>query len=177
MILKYLLFFFIILISAIFSSFCFSWIFFIFNKNNLTNMTLNSNMEKAFLKNNNKNVIEYKAYIENSTLNKNEIKRMKFTGEKDCALFKMIYDSETNIPGNCIGYGSCVKVCEQEAIYIEDEKAVITTSCNGCGKCVDICPNGLIKLTPNVDFSSKTSNIVKKDFKFWKLCFNMFSRG
>jgi len=41
----------------------------------------------------------------------------------------------------CMGCGSCVKVCDGDAITLIANKAVIdSTKCIECGKCVKICP-------------------------------------
>lgn len=49
----------------------------------------------------------------------------------------------------CLGYGSCAKVCDQKAIRIINNKAVVDESlCIACGKCVKICPHELIDLVP-----------------------------
>lgn len=49
----------------------------------------------------------------------------------------------------CIGYGSCVKVCDHDAIRIINKKAVVDEDlCVACGKCVRICPHNLIELIP-----------------------------
>lgn len=62
-----------------------------------------------------------------------------------------------NIPGagakacsfGCLGLGSCVKVCEFDAIHIENGKAIVDAEkCKACGKCVSVCPKGLISIIP-----------------------------
>ncbi len=74
----------------------------------------------------------------------------EYVGEKNC---KMLY----YVPGfgakscgfGCMGYGSCVKVCSEEAIRIVDGIAVVDPEkCIACGKCVKECPNHLISLVP-----------------------------
>ena len=49
----------------------------------------------------------------------------------------------------CLGFGSCVKVCEFDAIHIKDGIAVVNEeNCVACGKCTSICPKSLIELVP-----------------------------
>ena len=49
----------------------------------------------------------------------------------------------------CLGFGSCVKVCDQNAIRIVDKKAVVDEKlCIACGKCLKVCPHNLIELIP-----------------------------
>ena len=49
----------------------------------------------------------------------------------------------------CMGYGSCVKACDFDAIHVVDGVAVVDKEkCVACGKCVQTCPNHLIELVP-----------------------------
>lgn len=49
----------------------------------------------------------------------------------------------------CLGYGSCVKVCDFDAIHIQNGVAVVDKEkCVACGKCVAECPKHLIELIP-----------------------------
>ena len=49
----------------------------------------------------------------------------------------------------CLGYGSCVKVCENDAISIYKGLAVIDgDKCINCGKCRQICPAHVIHGRP-----------------------------
>ena len=46
----------------------------------------------------------------------------------------------------CIGCGACARVCEYEAITIENNLAHIDPEkCVGCKKCRTACPRGVIK--------------------------------
>lgn len=74
----------------------------------------------------------------------------EYTGPKDCNI-------AFNTPGNgykacqygCMGFGSCRKVCEFNAIEIMDGIAVVDKEkCKACGKCVTACPKKLIELIP-----------------------------
>lgn len=61
---------------------------------------------------------------------------MQNTGKKVCTF-------------GCMGYGSCVKACEFDAIHIVDGIAVVDEEkCKACGKCVATCPKHLIELVP-----------------------------
>ncbi len=49
----------------------------------------------------------------------------------------------------CLGFGSCVKVCDFGAISIVKGVAVIDEEkCVNCGKCMKECPNGVIERIP-----------------------------
>ncbi len=73
-----------------------------------------------------------------------------YTGPADCK-------SASIAPGRgskkcdfgCLGFGSCQKVCDNDAIRILDGIAVIDPEkCGSCGKCVNACPKNLIELVP-----------------------------
>lgn len=77
------------------------------------------------------------------------LRRFKYDGHKDCSLFKTLYEAEYDCSWGCIGFGSCIQHCPQDAIIIKNNTAVITESCDGCGKCIPYCPNNLIQLVPS----------------------------
>lgn len=111
-----------------------------------------------------------------STESPNSQKRFTFDDEKNCSLFNMLYETETNVKNCCIGFGSCISHCPQEAIVLVKNKAVVLNSCIGCGQCISYCPNTLIKLIPRNQLKNKNNNY-KKSFKFWKLCFTMINKN
>lgn len=74
----------------------------------------------------------------------------EYTGPRDCK-------SAVMAPGKgskqcsygCLGFGSCSRVCDNDAIKIVDGVAVVDSEkCGACGKCVNACPMGLIELVP-----------------------------
>ena len=49
----------------------------------------------------------------------------------------------------CLGFGTCVKVCQFDAIHVKDGVAVVDREkCVGCGTCAAECPRGVIALVP-----------------------------
>lgn len=73
-----------------------------------------------------------------------------YSGNEDCI-------SAVSVPGSgpkacefgCAGFGSCVKVCDFDAIHVVDGIAVVNPeNCVACGKCVATCPKSLIELIP-----------------------------
>ena len=49
----------------------------------------------------------------------------------------------------CMGLGSCVSVCSQDAIHIVHGIAVVDKEkCGGCTECTKECPRGLIEMIP-----------------------------
>ncbi|MBR3004974.1 MAG: RnfABCDGE type electron transport complex subunit B [Lachnospiraceae bacterium] len=75
-------------------------------------------------------------YIYSGNMNCREAANLVSGGAKGCA-------------NGCLGYGSCVQVCEFGGISIRNGVAFIDReSCKGCGHCVEICPRGVIELVP-----------------------------
>ncbi len=73
-----------------------------------------------------------------------------YTGVQDCSVVKLM-------PGGgpkactygCMGFGSCVKVCDFDAIHIVNGVAVVDKEkCVACEKCIKACPQKLIELVP-----------------------------
>lgn len=51
----------------------------------------------------------------------------------------------------CVGVGSCIAVCKEGALSLEDGKVVVDREkCNGCGDCAKegVCPQNLIRMIP-----------------------------
>ena len=74
----------------------------------------------------------------------------EYVGAQDCRVI-------TQVPGGgpktctfgCLGGGSCVSVCQFDAIHIVNGIAVVDKeNCKACKKCIDICPRHLIDLVP-----------------------------
>jgi Na+-translocating ferredoxin:NAD+ oxidoreductase RNF subunit RnfB len=74
-----------------------------------------------------------------------------YSGIDTCKGASQLLSGYKRCPYACCGLGDCMRVCPQDAIYIDEEKniAVIDPEkCNGCGLCVAECPHGLIELVP-----------------------------
>ena len=83
--------------------------------------------------------------------------KYKYSGNEDCV-------SAMSVPGGgpkacsfgCTGFGSCVKVCDFDAIHVINGVAVVDKEkCVACGKCVATCPKSLIELVRCVLVSVK----------------------
>jgi electron transport complex protein RnfB len=49
----------------------------------------------------------------------------------------------------CMGFASCVRACEYNAIHIIDGVAVVyNDNCVACGACIKVCPKDLIEYVP-----------------------------
>ena len=72
-------------------------------------------------------------------------------GIDDCYTASQLGTGPKNCEHGCMGLGSCVKVCSENAITIADGIAFIDQSkCIGCGACVETCPKKLIELIPDI---------------------------
>ena len=76
--------------------------------------------------------------------------KYEYSGIEDCI-------EALSVPGGgpkactygCTGFGSCVKVCDFDAIHVVNGIAVVDKEkCVACGKCASTCPKGLIELVP-----------------------------
>lgn len=95
---------------------------------------------------------EKKAYVfcssEKTFSHKSET---QYLGFRDCTIFKAFHESELSCSWSCIGFGTCIPHCPQNAIVLKNNTALITDACDGCGICIDVCPNNVIKLIPKND--------------------------
>ncbi|MCR5420218.1 MAG: RnfABCDGE type electron transport complex subunit B [Lachnospiraceae bacterium] len=73
-----------------------------------------------------------------------------YEGVKDCRMAKFVPSSgPKSCDYGCIGFGTCVDVCEFDAIKIINGVAVVDKDkCKACKKCIEACPNNLIELIP-----------------------------
>ena len=72
-----------------------------------------------------------------------------YVGIKDCRSAVLAGLNVTECGYGCLGFGSCVAVCPQDAIRVENGVAMVNRKkCVGCGLCVKACPRGLIELVP-----------------------------
>lgn len=76
--------------------------------------------------------------------------KYEYYGEKSCELMDYVPGKgEKACKNGCLGYGSCVKVCDSDAISVKNGVAVVDNSkCTACGKCVIACPKNLINIIP-----------------------------
>lgn len=90
------------------------------------------------------------AYVKCSGTCDHTTKKYEYYGIKDCKKLALIPghgDKSCNY--GCMGYGSCVNVCEFDALHIVDGIAKVDKeACVSCGKCIKECPNHLIELIP-----------------------------
>lgn len=98
--------------------------------------------------------------------------RFNYSGPQDCRA-AMIFGEKSNklCPFACIGLGNCTKVCQFDAIHVEDGVAKVNRlRCVGCGACVDECPKSIIKLIPESQKVIPVCSSLDKGAKVMKIC-------
>ena len=74
-------------------------------------------------------------------------RKYNYEGIQDCLAASKVASSPLECAYGCLGFGSCTKVCDYDAIRIENGVAVVHADrCRACGKCVAACPRHLISL-------------------------------
>ncbi|WP_165411740.1 RnfABCDGE type electron transport complex subunit B [Clostridium estertheticum] len=69
----------------------------------------------------------------------------------------------------CLGFASCVRACEFNALHVIDGVAVVyKDNCVACGACIAVCPKNLIELVPAtqevlIECNSKSKGKTVKD--------------
>lgn len=73
-----------------------------------------------------------------------------YYGVQDCNMMKYVQNNGPKACNfGCLGYGSCVDVCQFDAIHIVDEIALVDReACKACGQCVAACPQHIIEMVP-----------------------------
>ncbi len=72
-----------------------------------------------------------------------------YIGVRDCRTAVLSGLTVTDCSYGCLGFGSCVSACQNDAIHVINGVAVVDRrKCVGCGLCVKACPRRLIALVP-----------------------------
>lgn len=75
--------------------------------------------------------------------------KFNYTGNKGCDFKCIVGGGNKACPFGCLGDGTCVSVCEYDAIKLVNGVPVVDKNkCVACGKCVKACPKHLIELLP-----------------------------
>ncbi len=76
-------------------------------------------------------------------------KKYIYQGAHDCVSAARLGGGDKLCPHGCIGLGTCVDICPEGAIRVEQGVAAVDYRlCIGCGKCAVACPKNIIKLIP-----------------------------
>lgn len=75
--------------------------------------------------------------------------KYQYDGINDCRAVAKLGSGNKSCDYGCLGFGTCIDVCDFGAIEINDGIAQINPDkCTSCGKCIDICPKSVISLVP-----------------------------
>jgi len=72
--------------------------------------------------------------------------RFAESGYSDCRVRDAIFGGNSVCEHGCLGAGSCVDLCPNNAIVMVNGSITINDYCNGCGYCIEACPRHLIEL-------------------------------
>lgn len=78
-------------------------------------------------------------------------KTTEYQGPRSCAISAMVYGGETDCQYGCLGDGDCVKVCDFDAMYMDEKTGlpvIDTDKCTSCGACVTACPRDILEMRP-----------------------------
>jgi electron transport complex protein RnfB len=88
--------------------------------------------------------------------------RAHYEGVRSCLAAAQVAGGGKGCAWGCLGYGDCERVCDFDAIHMNNHglPVVDSATCTGCGDCVDICPKDLFSLHP-------------EDHRLWVACKNL----
>ena len=69
---------------------------------------------------------------------------------------------------SCSECGTCLKVCNQEAIDFSNKYRIDRSLCNLCGKCIEVCPNYALEFVGQEYSIKELLEIILKDKIFYK---------
>lgn len=77
------------------------------------------------------------------------VEEFPYDGRQSCASAVGRYGGPKRCKEGCVGFGSCVRVCELGAIRVVSGVAHVNPAlCTGCGVCLSSCPTGVLSLIP-----------------------------
>ncbi|MDQ0507657.1 Na+-translocating ferredoxin:NAD+ oxidoreductase RNF subunit RnfB [Peptoniphilus ivorii] len=75
--------------------------------------------------------------------------KYEYNGLVDCRLIGDFAQGAKGCSSGCLGGGTCVSVCEFDAIHVHNGIAEVDKEkCVACKKCIEICPKHIIGLMP-----------------------------
>ncbi|MDE6058593.1 MAG: 4Fe-4S binding protein [Clostridia bacterium] len=80
---------------------------------------------------------------------KNAKDAFEYTGATDCVEENKLQGGHKACKYGCLGDGTCVRVCPEDAICLVGECANVNPDrCISCGACISACPKGLFERIP-----------------------------
>lgn len=75
--------------------------------------------------------------------------KYKFAGLRDCRAQNILSGGSKSCSYGCLGCGTCVDVCDYDAIHIVNGVALVDKEkCLACKACINVCPKNIIELVP-----------------------------
>ena len=97
-----------------------------------------------------------------------------YYGVQDCNAANKLGGGQKECEFGCLGFGTCTKACQFDAIHIIDGVArVDEDKCTACGMCVAACPKKIIELMPK----NKKVAVLCKNTKIGKEVMNSCKVG
>ncbi len=95
-----------------------------------------------------------------------------YYGQEDCQMLPFVPDGGAKACAyGCLGFGSCVKACQFDAIHVLDGVATVDKErCKACGKCIEACPKHLIELIPYESYVGVACSSHEKGPVVMKVC-------
>jgi Na+-translocating ferredoxin:NAD+ oxidoreductase RNF subunit RnfB len=79
----------------------------------------------------------------------NSPKTVDFEGFQNCRFSNNLYTGDAGCPNGCLGLGDCVRSCQFDAMYMDEEvglPVIFEDKCVACNACVMACPRTIIQL-------------------------------
>lgn len=77
--------------------------------------------------------------------------KFPYHGIQDCVAASLVNDGNRSCKYACLGLGTCVRVCQFDAIHIDPYTGIAKVDpdkCQSCGACVNACPKNVLSLQP-----------------------------
>lgn len=97
------------------------------------------------------NVNRKKAVVMCGGIGEKSKRKFEYHGIDDCREAMIVMQGDKVCENGCMGFGTCAKVCVNNAITIDKEHGhafIDESKCTGCGACEKACPKHIIQRVP-----------------------------